>query len=85
MIYKLFEDENLRVIVKHTVVVDDSPPSNGVVWNDVANSLFHKIVAHPKILPYTYMVRWVVDQLEITDRTFITSRKTTIGSFKLRI
>jgi len=69
--------------VKHATTIDDSPPSNNDTWNDVAYSFLHRIVARPKILPYTYMVIWVVDNLDITDKTFINMKKTVILSFKV--
>lgn len=84
-IYKLFEDENPRIIVKHATTAYDSPPSNNAEWNDVANSFLHRIVSHPKILLYTDMVRWVVDHVDITAITFTTMKNTILGLLKLRI
>lgn len=84
VIYKLFEDENPRVIVKQIATIDVYPRSNDVAWNDVANSFLNIIDAYPKILPYVDTVRWVVDQLDIIYRMFITPRKIVIGSFKAK-
>lgn len=68
--------------MKQYDITDDSPPSNSVAWNDVTNLFLHRIVVFPKILPYIDMVRWVVDHLDTTHETFITLKKTVIGSFK---
>lgn len=54
-----------------------------VVMHFVANSFLHIIVARPKILPYIDMIRWVIDNLDITDRLFLTPKKKIIGSFKV--
>lgn len=83
-IYKLLEDENLKIIKKWDAIANDSPPSNNIPWNDVANSFLPRIVVCPKILPYTDMVRCIVDHLDITDIMFITLKKTIIGSFKAK-
>lgn len=82
-IYKLFEDEDLRIILKQAATTDDSLPCNIDIHNDVANSFLHRIAAHTKILPYTDMVRLVVDHLDIMDKKFITLKKKIIGSFKV--
>ena len=37
----------------------------------------------PKIIPYTDMVKWVSDHLNIEDRTFKYSKGKNIGSFKV--
>lgn len=47
-IYKLFKDENPRIIQKQIENADDYPPYNNDTWNDVANSFLHRIVARPK-------------------------------------
>lgn len=69
--------------MKQTTTADESPQSNTAAWNDMVNSFLHRIVARPKVLPYTDIVRWVVDQLDITDRMFITLKKIVIGSLKV--
>jgi len=51
------------------------------IYKDVANSFLHRIVAQPKILPYTDMVRWVVDKFRNIERNIVTQKHTIIGLF----
>jgi len=44
----------------------DSHNSSEVSITELACSFLHKIVARPKILLYTDMVKWVLDSDEIT-------------------
>ena len=39
---------------------------------ELACSFLHWIAARPRILPYTDMVKWVLDSTDITDRQFKT-------------
>ena len=39
---------------------------------DLACSFLHRIAARPKILPYTDMVKWVLDNVDIKNREFKT-------------
>ena len=39
-------------------------------------------MAQPKIVPYTDMVKWIIDNLNIAERKFQNSRETIIGCFK---
>ena len=34
-----------------------------------------RIAARPKIIPYTDMVKWVIDNVDTSDRTFNNSRQ----------
>lgn len=70
------------VIEKKSATVDAPTLDVGSIWNDVANSFLHRILTHPKIFPYTDMVRCIIDHIDIIDRDFITPKKTIIGSFK---
>ena len=78
--YKLFEDEKPRVIVKITSA--GASISSHPTYFDVACSFIHKVATRPKILPYTYMVKWVIYHLNIEDRTFKDSKGENIGSFR---
>ena len=78
--YKLFEDEKPHR-VQHKVTVNDSDSSEATI-EEVANSFMHQVVAHPKIIPYADMVRWILKNLNIWDINFLTNKGTTIGSFK---
>jgi len=48
-----------------------------------ACSFFHCIAARPKIIPYTNMVKWVIDEVDILDREFNMRSQGVIGSFTL--
>jgi len=77
--YSLLEEENPRVMeVKATT---DSRRSFEASITELACSFLHRIVARPKILPYTDMVKWVLDSADITDRKFKSRGQDLIGSF----
>jgi len=48
---------------------------------EAASSFLHKIATRPKILPYTDMIKWIIDNINIADKAFQTSIQTIIGSF----
>jgi len=66
--YSLLEEEKPKVMeVKATT---DSRGPSEVSITELACSSPHQIAARPKILPYTYMVKWVLDSAGITDTQF---------------
>ena len=84
-IYKLFEEEEPKVVMRQVMMPDDTTSASKTTWVDVANSHIHRILAQPKIMPYTDLVKWLIDGVNIADRTFITPRtRTLIGSFKAK-
>lgn len=68
--YILLEEENPKVTEVTTTA--DSHGSSKASITELACSFLHRIAARPKILPYTDMVKWVLDSAEITDRQFKT-------------
>ena len=77
--YSLLEEENPRVMeVKATV---DSHRSSEASIIELAFSFLHWIATKPKILPYTDMVKWVLDNADITDIQFTTRAQDLIGSY----
>ena len=66
--YKIFEDEGPRVIDKFSATGTDSISDATLFY--VACSHIHRIAARPKIIPYTDMVKWAIDHLNIEDRIF---------------
>jgi hypothetical protein len=48
----------------------------------LADSFLHRIAAREQILPYTDVVKWAIEEIPITDRTFITKDGRIFGSFK---
>ena len=59
----------------------DSHRSSKASITELACSFLHRIAARLKILPYTNMVKWVLDNADITNRQFKTRGQDLIGSF----
>lgn len=54
-----------------TITIDGHSSSNGSL-TELACSFLHRIAARPKILPYTDMVKWIIDNADISNREFKT-------------
>lgn len=80
VIYNRIEDEHPKVTVTNMMV--DSIKPSGLQFKDVSYYFLQKIGAREKFLPYTDMIRWVVENLTIEDRQFRNSRMELMGSFK---
>ena len=68
--HNLLEEENPRVM--EVTAIADSHGSSEASITELACSFLHRIAARPKILPYTDMVKWVLDSLDIMGREFKT-------------
>ena len=77
--YSLLEEENLR-FMEVTTMADERESSEASLI-ELACSFLHCIAARPKILPSTDMVKWVLDNADITDRKFKSRDQELIGSF----
>jgi len=77
--YNLLENKVSRII--ETKETADATTSSEASYFEAACSFLHRIIATLKILPYTDMVKWIIDNISILDHTFQTSRKEVIGSF----
>ena len=77
--YNLLEEEN-PVVLKVTATTGSSNTSQATL-REMACSFLHRIAARPRILPYTDMVKWVLDSTDISDRQFRTPSQGLIGSF----
>lgn len=77
--YQLLESEGPKVIQR--VATKDVASSFEASNYEAASSFLHRITSRPNILHYTNMVKWIIENINITNRTFLTSRKTVIGSF----
>ena len=51
-----------------TTVIVDGHISSDATLTELACSFLHRIAARPKILPYTDMVKWIIDDADISDR-----------------
>ena len=77
--YNLLEEENPRVM--EVTAVAGSQSSYEASLEDLACSFLHQIAARPKIVPYTDMVKWILDSTEIRNRQFKVHGQGLIGSF----
>ena len=77
--HNLLEEENPRVM--EVAATAGSSNSSKASLTELACSFLHRIAARPRILPYTDMVKWVLDSTDIPDRQFRTPDQELIGSF----
>ena len=77
--YNLLEEENPRIMEVIAVAGSQSPFEASLT--ELACSFLHRIAARPKILPYTDMVKWILDSAEIRNRQFKVQGQGLIGSF----
>lgn len=64
-----------------TTIIVDGRGSSDASQTELTCSFLHHIAARPKILPYTVMVKWIIDDADISNREFKTSSQEVIGSF----
>lgn len=77
--YQWLEEEKSR-IMKVTVTVDGHGSFEASL-TELACSFLHCIATRPKILPYTDMVKWIIDHADISDREFKTANQQVMGLF----
>lgn len=77
--YKLLEDEQPRVMQDKVTV--DGHDSSEASLIELACLFLHHIAARSKILPYTDMVKWIIDHVDISNREFKTRSEELMGSF----
>lgn len=83
---KLLEEELPKEYYSTPIKVTTKQGSNKTsqtTTQATAKYRLHRIVSHPKLLPYIDMIHWVVENASITKIQFVTSRDTIISSFKL--
>ena len=68
--YSLLEEENPKIMEVTATV--GSHGSFEASITEVACTFLHRIAARPKILPYTDMVKWILDIMDIRDKQFKT-------------
>ncbi len=78
--YNLIEAEGPMMTVVQASA--DSTRKSDANLKDLANSFLHRIAAREQILPYTDVVRWAIQEILITDRTFSTKDGRIFGSFQ---
>ena len=82
VIYNSLEDERNIIVTK---AMDESIKPLGLQFKDVVYSFLHIIGAREKILPYTDIIRWVVENLNIGDRKFRNLRMELMWVIKIGI
>jgi len=78
--YNLIEAEGPNVTVVQATA--DSTRKSDATLKDLADSFLHRIAAREQILPYTDVVRWAIEEIPITNRTFCTIDGRIFGSFQ---
>ena len=58
--YRLLEEENPRIM--KVTAATESQGSFEASLEELACSFLHRIAARPKILPYTDMIKWILDK-----------------------
>lgn len=79
--YNLLEEKQPRPLVTKAMI--DAQESSDTSNFETACSFLHRIVARPKIIPYTDMVKWIIDEVDISDNTFKNKRQHVMGYFSL--
>ena len=77
--YDLLEEEKPRPLV--TKATTDGHVSSNASFFETTCSFMHCIATRPKIIPYTDMVKWIIDQVDILDREFRNIWQEVMGSF----
>ena len=77
--YRLLEEENPKLMKVDSAA--GSQNSSEASLEELACSFLHRIAARPKILPYTDMIRWILDNAELQCRQFKVQGHGLIGSF----
>ena len=72
-VYNLIEREKPKVIEVKATVPDeeDSNSDSESPLKELANSFLHRIVARENTFPYYDIIRWVIDNVTIKNRTFV--------------
>ena len=83
-VYKLLEKENPRFVEAKATVPDeaDSNSDSESPLGSLANSFLHRVVARANIFLYYDVIRWVIDNVSIKDRTFVSASGAIFGSFR---
>lgn len=75
--YDLLEEEKLRPLVAKAMT--DAYVSSNASYFETSCSFLHCIAARRKIIPYTDMVKWIIDVVDISDKEFKNHRKEVMG------
>jgi hypothetical protein len=60
---------------------DNEKDNLSTKYKIIAQVELHKITTRPRLLPYTDMIGWALDHVDILTRMILTSQKVVVGSF----
>ena len=80
-VYNLIEREKPKVTVPKEIVLDedDSESDLETSLQALVNSFLHRIAARANIFPYYDVIRWVIDNVAIQNRMFVSTSGATFG------
>jgi hypothetical protein len=78
-VYEILEHENYLYYDDSGREEDESFASK---LSRVAKLELHKVAARPKLMPYTDMISWALEHVDIPTRTIYSHQKTIIGPFR---
>lgn len=76
-VYNILEEEKPRI--PETKITVDGHDSSDASMLETTCSFLHRIATRSKIIPYTDMVKWVIDEADISDREFMTRSQEIMG------
>jgi len=79
--YNLLEEEKPRPLVKNATSA--AHESSDASYFEIECSFLHRTATRPKIIPYKDMVKWVIDEVDISNKTFKNKTKKIMWSFSL--
>ena len=77
--YNIMEEEQPRILEMKIIV--DRRDSLDASMLETTCSFLHRIAVCLKIIPYTNMVKWVIDEADILDREFKKRSQEVMGYF----
>jgi hypothetical protein len=82
-VYEILEKELCNSLCLDDLVEEDDEPISAKLRH-VAKSELHKLVARPKLMPYTDMIGWALEHVDIPTRSIFSHKKTLVISFRPR-
>ena len=77
--YYLLEEEKPRPLVAKDTT--NAHASSDASYLETSCSFLHCIATRLKIIPYTDMVKWIIDQVDVSDKEFKNSKQEVMGYY----
>jgi hypothetical protein len=78
-VYEILEEEK-------SIISDDGSEEEDVLninkLKEVTKSELHKVATRPKLFPYTYMIHWALEHVDVPTKTIYIHQRTIVGSFR---